>query len=195
MTSSDRQSELSDELFDALERDDVPAALACLNSGADIHARNFDEQTPLHVAAQRGQVHVMRVLLDKQADPNATDFEGETPLHLAALADQATSIRLLLKHGAQIDAQDNDGRTPLHHAILNLPENRALKAGVTLMLAGADYTARDNNHWDTETLAKRYGTLDGLKLGLTKAFNSRTKRTAIATTRKRRKQHVAGTHP
>lgn len=174
-----------DDLFDCLERDDTPGALACLSAGTSIHARNFDEQTPLHIAAERGLVDVMRALLDKGADPDARDFEGETPLHLAALKDQSRAINLLLAHGADIDAQDNDGRTPLHHAILNLPENRALKAGVTLMMAGADDTISDNNHWNTETLARRYGTYEGLQQGLTRAFNNRFKRTAISSRRER----------
>lgn len=188
MTSSAPISEQTEDLFDCLERDDVPGALACLSVGADIHALNFDDQTPLHVAAQRGLIHVMRVLLEKGAAPNAKDFEGETPLHLAALNDQSRAIRLLLAHDADIDAKDNEGRTPLHHAILNLPENKALKAGVTLMLAGADYTARDKNHWDTDTLARRYGTHDGLQQGLTRAFNNRFKRTALHQRRQRVRQ-------
>lgn len=190
MTTDER----TEELFDCLARADTPGALACLSDGADIHARNFDEQTPLHIAAEQGMIHVMRVLLNKGADPDATDFEGETPLHLAALKDRSRAIRLLLNHHAKIDAQDNDGRTPLHHAILNLPENKALKAGVTLMLAGADYTARDKNHWDTETLARRYGTHDGLQQGLTRAFNNRFKRTALAA-RRQRVRRIRGAQP
>jgi ankyrin repeat protein len=47
--------------------------------GAVIDARDVDDETPLHHAAQNGRTLVAQLLLEHGADPNARNDSGETP--------------------------------------------------------------------------------------------------------------------
>jgi len=77
-----------------------------------------DGATPLHRAAEAGDVEATRRLLDEDADPDAvTRMGGYTPLHLAARAGRAGALRALLDAGADPDAETTTGAVrPLHFA-------------------------------------------------------------------------------
>lgn len=58
----------------------------------------FEEnRTPLHLAAQAGQLSVCSTLLSMGANANAHDLRGQTPLHLAAESDHPDVVKLFLK--------------------------------------------------------------------------------------------------
>jgi len=85
--------------------------------GADPNAKAKHDETPLHIAAQRGHKDIAELLLAAKADPNArAELYGETPLHRAAVYDQRDVAELLLAHGADINAKDKHERTPLVRA-------------------------------------------------------------------------------
>ena len=54
-------------------------AVALLDAGADLQARNQDDATPLHMAAFFCRKDLVQILLDRGADPTATDRHGDTP--------------------------------------------------------------------------------------------------------------------
>ncbi len=66
--------------------------------------------TPLHHAANRGDLAAVEALLTKGADVNARGLAKQTPLHLAVTKEIA---QRLISKGAHIEARDNRGRTPL----------------------------------------------------------------------------------
>ena len=51
--------------------------------GTDIHMRDEEGATPLHLAAEFGRADYAQLLLERGADVNAKDREGATPLHWA----------------------------------------------------------------------------------------------------------------
>ena len=69
--------------------------------------------TPLHRAANSGDLAAVEALLAKGADVNARGLAKQTPLHLAVTKEIA---QLLISKGAQIEARDRHGRTPLFWA-------------------------------------------------------------------------------
>ena len=69
--------------------------------------------TPLHRAANRGDLAAVESLLAKGADVNARALAKQTPLHLAVTKEIA---QLLISKGAQLEARDRWGRTPLFWA-------------------------------------------------------------------------------
>jgi hypothetical protein len=61
----------------------VAVAKLLLEHGADIHARDNANWTPLHWAAYKGHFDVARLLLERGADPTVKNRDGKTPLDLA----------------------------------------------------------------------------------------------------------------
>jgi ankyrin repeat protein len=62
-------------------RTDIARAL--LDRGADVNARHPGGYTPLHAAAQNGDLELARLLLDRGANWNAVTDEGKSPLAYA----------------------------------------------------------------------------------------------------------------
>ena len=81
-------------------------------------------RTPLHIAAERGDVAKMQELVDKGANVNApvrsseemnSDW-GDTPLHLAVRDGKIDAVRYLISRGADVKAANDRGVTALHLA-------------------------------------------------------------------------------
>ncbi len=76
-----------------------------LSHKADMHAKNRDGQTPLHLAALQGELQAVAWLLQHGADVNARDNRGTTPLGIVLGRGGRTTRRevadLLQKYGAK----------------------------------------------------------------------------------------------
>jgi uncharacterized protein len=78
-----------------------------------VEVRNPADESPLMLAALRGQLPLVERLIERQAHVNKP---GWTPLHYAASHGGPTApaiTRLLLEHHAFIDASSPNGTTPL----------------------------------------------------------------------------------
>uniref|UniRef100_T1J509 asparaginase n=1 Tax=Strigamia maritima TaxID=126957 RepID=T1J509_STRMM len=87
-------------LCDAAKRGDIQNIELLRQFGADISAQNYDDRTPLHIAAAEGHTEVVEQLLKFGASVHLRDRNGKTPLVEAANANQIDVIKLLLKAGA-----------------------------------------------------------------------------------------------
>ncbi|MBC7897194.1 MAG: ankyrin repeat domain-containing protein [Cytophagaceae bacterium] len=67
--------------------------------------------TPLHVAALRGDREAVRALLEGGADPNAAGEHGDTPLHVALEKKYVQVARILIAAGGSLDAKNGAGVT------------------------------------------------------------------------------------
>ena len=79
----------------------------------NVEARNAQDESPLMMAALKGNVDAVKALVARDADVNKT---GWTPLHYAASAGSEKHVRiiaLLLENHAYIDAASPNGTTPL----------------------------------------------------------------------------------
>jgi uncharacterized protein len=102
----------------------------------DLNPHNRNNETPLMLAALKGQVALARQLMDKGADVNKP---GWTPLHYAATHGHIELINLLLEHHAYIDAASPNESTPLMMAAMY-----GTSSAVKLLLeAGADPLLRN----------------------------------------------------
>ncbi len=120
---STKQGELtkgSSTLLDAVMADDLPAMAQAIAQGQDIHTRNANGYTGLHLAATRGSTVTMQALIDAGADTNAPapgeQGYGRTPIDSALYKDQAAAVALLLNNGARVDVADQTGWQALHYA-------------------------------------------------------------------------------
>lgn len=99
-----------------------PADLQLLpNITTLLKARDASGRTPLHYAAQRGNILVMEYLLSQYQNPASMqpDGEGNTPLHEAVQSSRApAAIALLLAQGFRLEQRNNEGHTTIQHAAL-----------------------------------------------------------------------------
>lgn len=124
----------------ALQNGSSKAFAAILASReVNVEARNAQDESPLMMAALKGNLDAVKALLARDADVNKT---GWTPLHYAASAgsrQHVAIIALLLENHAYIDATSPNGTTPLMMAA-QYGSNDAVQL---LLDEGADPTLRN----------------------------------------------------
>ncbi|KAM3871902.1 ankyrin repeat and SAM domain-containing protein 1A [Diretmus argenteus] len=99
-----------------------------------INAKNNDNETPLHCAAQYGHSQVVRLLLEELTDPTMRNNKFETPLDLAALYGRLEVVKLLLSAHPNLLSCNTKKHTPLHLA----SRNGHLSVVEVLLFAGMD---------------------------------------------------------
>lgn len=116
---------------------------ALLDKGADVHARDVDQWTALHCAANNkspSAASMIRVLVDAGVGVNTQSTDGQTPLHIGARNKNPAVAMALLAMGADAQKLGCDGETPLHHAA-GFNDNPFVIS--VLLEAGCDVMARD----------------------------------------------------
>ncbi|KAF3698713.1 Ankyrin repeat domain-containing protein 12 Ankyrin repeat-containing cofactor 2 GAC-1 protein [Channa argus] len=81
-----------------------------------VNKRNERGETPLHMAAIRGDAKQVKELISLGADVNVKDFAGWTPLHEACNLGFYDVAKVLIAAGAEVNTQGLDDDTPLHDA-------------------------------------------------------------------------------
>ncbi|KAM9847129.1 receptor-interacting serine/threonine-protein kinase 4 [Aulostomus maculatus] len=92
------------------------AELLLCRRSTNVNAKDEDQYTALHWAAQNGDEAITRLLLDRGAAINETDGQGRTPSHIACQHGQENVIRVLLSRGADVQIKGKDNWTALHLA-------------------------------------------------------------------------------
>lgn len=130
-------------------RDQSPRVAQALwaSPALDVNAVNAHGETPLMMAALRGDLDWARRLLERGAKVHQ---EGWSPLHYAATGTEPKIVVLLLDRGAPIDAPGPNKTTPLMMAA-----RYGAEATVDLLLArGADKRLRNDRDLDAAGFAK-----------------------------------------
>ena len=127
----------------------------------NVEARNENDESPLMLAAIRGQRDLVHKLVARDADVNKP---GWTPLHYAASSTASTGqveiMKLLLDKYAFIDAQSPNGTTPLMMAAMY-----GTTASVKLLLdEGADTAMKNQQGMTALDFAQRGNRPDAVEL-------------------------------
>lgn len=125
--------------------------------GTKVEWRNGKDESPLMIAALKGQKEIVRALIRRDADVNKT---GWTPLHYAATGGHVEIILILLDENAYIDAASPNKTTPLMMAAM-YGSTAAVRA---LIDAGADPTLRNELGLSAVEFAQRANRPDAAEL-------------------------------
>ncbi|XP_056436376.1 BRCA1-associated RING domain protein 1 [Gadus chalcogrammus] len=97
----------------------TPVGSHSLQASPTVMKRNHKGETPLHLAAIKGDVEAAKELLDQGADPNLKDHAGWTPLHEACNLGHLSLVEVLLARGALLNTPGYENDSPLHDATRN----------------------------------------------------------------------------
>lgn len=146
-----RDAQRNTALHVAVREDSGKAVEALLKSpGVDVNAINQAGETPLMLAAIRGQLDLVKLLVERGALVNDA---GWSALHYAAAGPNEHVVRFLLGRGADIDARSPNGTTPLMMAA----GYGGLSGADILIEAGADATLRNDHQMTAADFARRAG--------------------------------------
>ena len=99
-------------------RNDVEKVKAHLAAGTDAdEVDDWTGKTPLHYAAEYGNLEIAGLLIDAGANVRHIDDDKATALHHAAVGGFVDVAKLLLAHGANINAKDKRAETPMDGAV------------------------------------------------------------------------------
>ena len=87
-----------------------------VDAGVSVDKPTNDGETPLFIAAQKGNLIAVKAFIDAKAQVDLGNKDGVTPLHIAAQKGHKDVLVLLLKVKADVNAVTKDGETPLHMA-------------------------------------------------------------------------------
>lgn len=109
--------------------------------------------TPLHYAANNGDLEIAQLILKYEVDLNKKDADGDTPLHWAASTGQSAFLKMLIENGADLNSINDKGWFPIYWAITQgYPE----AAGV-LLDAGAKINPKGEDGQRQLFAAARFG--------------------------------------
>lgn len=144
------QPALDDALLAAATAASAPLLARLLAAGADVHARDQNDETPLLRA--HDNLAALPVLLAAGADVNATNTLGWSALHITCLNGHADAARALLAHHARLDLRDDNG----YDALMAAAECGHLELVDLLLAHGARVSATNRSGEDARGIARRH---------------------------------------
>ena len=185
MPDSIMQRLLDARLYKAVEEGSIERVRSCLNGGANVNAKCYElnscfitDDSPLTMAAPRGNVEIVKLLLSSGAEINYCASSGLALIRainwLRFDESMVPVIKLLIAMKADVNAQNEFDKTALSECA-NLNDMYAIRIAFRLLLAGADKLvggrfgmsivkqARENNRYALAGLIETYphGTLQG----------------------------------
>ncbi len=138
-------------VFNAVSANQYPIAEFLVKMNADVKLANIYGDTPLHKAAQSGDVRTLELLLKKSgALAWKSNVRGESPFSKAVSAGQIEAAKFLIENKVELNTPDNKGDTPLHKAAV-----KGDKGMVKLLLDnGADASVKNKEGLKPADLAK-----------------------------------------
>ncbi len=134
------QNELTEQMWSAIQENDVRALNELIHEGVDLEARNEKGMTPLMLATLSENDDVVSRILKEGVDKDSKDYFGNTALMYSLLNKKSRIFKLLLRNKADLEIKDNRGNTVLSTAA-SLGNVRAVQM---LIGEGADVNTKND---------------------------------------------------
>ncbi len=131
-----------------------------VTAGADLETRGRNDNTGLHLSAEKGHESLVRILLQLSIDVNIRGQYDDTPLIYAAGAGHHKIAKLLISRGADLNIQNKGGNTALMYAALW----GHISIACDLLEAGADRDIKDDDNETALEKAQKKGHQDIVKI-------------------------------
>ena len=92
-------------------------AVALIEAGCHIDAKNFNGDTALHLACHHGRLECVMALVSNGAQIDLKDQEGNTPLHLACQMGHDSLVKALLVFDADYGEKNEKNETAFQVAL------------------------------------------------------------------------------
>jgi len=135
----------SNELFFAVECDDIALIEVLIYSGADINCTNYINNTPLIAAAYNNKIEIVKLLIEAGADLNIQNNDGHTALIFASIFGYIELVKLLIDAGANLNIHN------IHHqqrdtALTVAAYRQNIEVIKLLIKAGADWNFKNDEN-------------------------------------------------
>jgi len=115
-----------DALLDAAKTRNLHLLKQLVSEGANIHHKNFDGESALHIAASLGNIQMVQYLLSQRANVNDRTIKNWLPIHHAIRFNHPVVANYLIANRASMRLRNSDGFTALDFAARS--NNAYLKA-------------------------------------------------------------------
>ncbi len=112
-----------------------------VDAGADVNARDKDDDPLLYTAVREDEPEIVQILLDAGADVNARNSSDDPLLYTAVYWGYSEIVRILVDAGADVNAR-NSSDDPLLYTAVYWGYSEIVRI---LVDAGADVNARNNS--------------------------------------------------
>jgi ankyrin repeat protein len=109
----------SPSVKEATKSGNIAEVLTRVKNEGNINYKDKSGYTPLHYAAEYGQMEIAQYLVSNGANINARDNDGYTPLQLAVFEEHKDLVVFLVSNGADVNAVNNYRISPIYRAILS----------------------------------------------------------------------------
>jgi ankyrin repeat protein len=142
----------------AAERNDLAAFQSLVRQGADVNARDTQDDSAFLIAARNGHAALVRLALAAGADVRALNRYGSTALMGPAYRGHVETVRVLLATPIDIHHVNSLGWTALLEAVTLGTDSAAHREIVRLLIErGCDVNARDRNGASSLQIAEQKG--------------------------------------
>ena len=159
------QADVHARLREAAARNDLAAFRALLPSGADVNARDAQQDSAFLIAARSGHADIVRAALAAGADLKALNRYGSTALMGPAYRGHVETVRLLLQTPIDIHHVNDLGWTALLEAMVLGTDGPAHREIVRLLIArGSDVNKADRDGVTVLQHAQRRGQAEVVRM-------------------------------
>ncbi len=106
-------------LFHVVTIGNSPEVMRLIKKGANVNAKEDNNYTPLHRAAQQNHAKVADILINHGAMVDPVTIDNYTPFHNAVRNGHLETAKVLLSHGAEIHTADKWGHTAMENTVRN----------------------------------------------------------------------------